>query len=69
MWAVWRLRACCAEPQRVLPGMQQARLWQLGKLMPVRLAQHMEAYGTLPVRSACSQVLGSHAGFGRSCIP
>ncbi len=28
----------------------QARLWQLGQLMPTRLAQHMEAYSTLPVR-------------------
>lgn len=36
----------------VLWGVRQARLWQLGKLMPARLAQHMEAYGTLPVRSA-----------------
>jgi len=29
----------------------QARLWQLGQLMPTRLAQHMEAYSTLPVRA------------------
>ena len=33
-------------------GVRQARLWQLGKLMPAHLAQHMEAYGTLPVRCA-----------------
>ena len=50
--AVRQMHACRVEAAAVLWGVRQARLWQLGKLMPARLAQHMEAYGTLPVRSA-----------------
>ncbi|KAK9836023.1 hypothetical protein WJX81_006680 [Elliptochloris bilobata] len=38
-------------------AMLQARLWQLGKLLPPRLAQHMEAFGTLPVLYASSWLL------------
>lgn len=38
-------------PCRYLPDMRllQIRLWQLGKLLPPRLAQHLETYAVLPV--------------------
>ena len=39
----------------------QARLWQVGQLMPVRLRRHMEGLGALPVLYASSWLLTSYA--------
>ncbi|GFH28633.1 Rab-GAP TBC domain-containing protein, partial [Haematococcus lacustris] len=33
------------------------QLWQLGQLMPPRLARHLEAYGVMPVMFAASWLM------------
>ncbi len=46
----------------------QVRLWQLGKLLPMRLEAHLEAHGVLPVLYASSWFLTCFASdFPISC--
>lgn len=43
------------------PPCAQARLWQVGKLLPAKLASHLEAAGVLPVLYASSWLLTGFA--------
>ena len=51
----------CCSWVHTLCHVLQARLWQVGKLLPRGLAQHMELQGALPVLYASSWLLTAFA--------